>query len=146
MSLYLRKYLLSKNGRMVYEASRPCTSFSRGDENVSQSSVAPSFCIVARDSVYLTTKKHLQELNAAYSQLFRLTSSATVYPIANTVLYHCDSQCLPISISMSVNAIPLSLQRNCVHTETVHTETVHFNCLDHDRQTTTTYTRPIYVI
>ena len=68
-------------------------------------------------------------------------SHVPYYSMINPLL-HCaasntvDSQCLLISISMSVNTIPLSLQRNRVHTYTV---CVHFNCLDHDRETTTTY-------
>ena len=76
--------------------------------------VAPSFCIVARDCVYVTTKKHLQELNVTYSQLF---TRPVLYSMINPLL-HCaasdtvDRQCLPISISMSVNTILLSLQRN----------------------------------
>ena len=47
----------------------------------------PILCIVARDCVYVITKKHLQELNAIYTQLFpRPLQSILYYTVLHLTL------------------------------------------------------------
>ena len=70
----------------------------------------PILCIVARDCV-------LDNRETPSGVDCHLQSTIQTFHSTINLLLHCaasntvDSQCLPISISMSVNTIPLSLQR-----------------------------------